>query len=380
MANEVVNKIAQVEARRRPGCRVLAPNWGPWDGGMVTPALKKLFEEEHIGLIPLRAGAEYLVNELARAADGSVEIVVLGKPSSAPEPTPLVCVLERDLSVQELPVLRSHVLDGRAVVPLAFSVNWLAHGALHGNPDLMFHGFNNLRVLRGIRLGADERMRIQLCAGKAARHGDRFQVSAELRGPSRDGKDVVFTRAEIVLAEKLSAASPALREPSIAAYERNLDEVYDSLLFHGPDLRAIDAIHGCGPQGIVATVRTAPAPAAWVRQPLRSQWLADPLALDAAFQLLVIWSQENLGVPALPCFVGRFEQYRRSFPADGIRVVAAIVESNEHRSVANCEFRDRQGTVLARMEYCECVADPSLREAFRCNRLEGEPFSTVGRA
>ena len=36
-ANEVLNKTAAVEARRRPNARVVAINWGPWDGGMVTP-------------------------------------------------------------------------------------------------------------------------------------------------------------------------------------------------------------------------------------------------------------------------------------------------------------------------------------------------------
>ena len=38
-ANEVLNKTAQRLARLKPHCRTVAINWGPWDGGMVTPAL-----------------------------------------------------------------------------------------------------------------------------------------------------------------------------------------------------------------------------------------------------------------------------------------------------------------------------------------------------
>ncbi len=36
IANEVLNKLAQQQARRLPRCRVVSVNWGPWDGGMVS--------------------------------------------------------------------------------------------------------------------------------------------------------------------------------------------------------------------------------------------------------------------------------------------------------------------------------------------------------
>src|SRR5262249_1046871 len=45
-ANEALNKFAQCEARRRPGCRLVAVNWGPWQGGMVTPTLRRVFAAE----------------------------------------------------------------------------------------------------------------------------------------------------------------------------------------------------------------------------------------------------------------------------------------------------------------------------------------------
>jgi hypothetical protein len=53
------------------------------------------------------------------------------------------------LNLNDYPFLRSHVLDGKAVLPMAVIVEWLAHGALHGNPGLRFHGFNDLRICKG---------------------------------------------------------------------------------------------------------------------------------------------------------------------------------------------------------------------------------------
>src|SRR5262249_42048937 len=77
IANEVLNRLAWQEAGRRRGCRVVSLGWGPWAGGMVTPALQGIFAREGIGLIPLAAGARLLVEELRQPADAPREVVVL---------------------------------------------------------------------------------------------------------------------------------------------------------------------------------------------------------------------------------------------------------------------------------------------------------------
>ena len=79
-ANEVVNKLARTLKIRRPRCRVASFNWGPWDGGMVTPALARVFHDDGIGLIDPAAGVQLGLDELL-AADRdentlSVEVVV----------------------------------------------------------------------------------------------------------------------------------------------------------------------------------------------------------------------------------------------------------------------------------------------------------------
>ena len=87
VANEVLNKTAQVESRKRPNSRVVAINWGPWDGGMVTPALKKVFETEGVGVIPLDQGGQFAVAELI-AGGTAVEVIALGKPPRGARPGP----------------------------------------------------------------------------------------------------------------------------------------------------------------------------------------------------------------------------------------------------------------------------------------------------
>jgi NAD(P)-dependent dehydrogenase (short-subunit alcohol dehydrogenase family) len=99
MANEVLNKVAQAEARRRQGrCLVKSINWGPWAGGMVTASLARGFAERGISLIPLAEGTEFLLRELTDATGGSVEVIAGGQRDdhaaepagmTAPPPRPL---------------------------------------------------------------------------------------------------------------------------------------------------------------------------------------------------------------------------------------------------------------------------------------------------
>jgi acyl transferase domain-containing protein len=380
VANEVLNKMAQQEARRRPGCRVVSLNWGPWDGGMVTPALKGVFQNEGIGLISLEAGAQFFVREISASGERAAEVVVLagGALPDRPEAaegtavTSLSPAFERSLSLESVPVLRSHVLAHRAVLPMALTMELLAHGALHGNPGLVFHGFNELRVLKGVRLAEEQSSRFRVLAGKAARKESEYHVPVELHTSAADGRALAHARAVAVLAPRLPKAPAPGPEHSFERYDREISEIYRDLLFHGPDLQGIRQIDGLSAEGGKAWSAAAPPPSAWIAQPLRGTWLAEPLALDVAFQLMCLWSFENYGAFSLPSYAAHYRQYRRSFPGDGVRIVAAIKEHNAHRATADISFSDRAGEVVAQIHGYECVIDASLNQAFRHNQLSSE--------
>ena len=79
MANEVLNKVAAAERRRRGDtCVVKSLGWGPWDGGMVSPALKAHFASMGVSLIPLEGGARMFVAEIASPQRDDVELVLGG--------------------------------------------------------------------------------------------------------------------------------------------------------------------------------------------------------------------------------------------------------------------------------------------------------------
>jgi NAD(P)-dependent dehydrogenase (short-subunit alcohol dehydrogenase family) len=74
-ANEVLNKLADRLHHRWPG-RVACINWGPWDGGMVTDELRRLYATAGLELIAVEAGVASFLAEIGRTDRASAEVVL----------------------------------------------------------------------------------------------------------------------------------------------------------------------------------------------------------------------------------------------------------------------------------------------------------------
>ena len=124
MANEALNRMAAREAVRRPGCVVRSIGWGPWKGGMVTPALEKQFAAMGVALIPLEDGASRFVAELGCASPPEV---VIG--ADLPGPALPGGEVQRRASARLTPFLRDHTVATSPGVPVALAMEWFAQAA-----------------------------------------------------------------------------------------------------------------------------------------------------------------------------------------------------------------------------------------------------------
>jgi len=379
MANEALNKIGRQLAADSPQTRVRSINWGPWDGGMVQPSLRREFERRGVSLIPVDQGSDHLIREMA-AAEADVEIVVgstrlSGSPArlqtaensaSAAGPaagSELSLTFQREIDAENHPVLQSHVIAGRPVVPLALMAEWFGQSALHGNPGLILRGLEDMRVLKGIDVNGQTK-RVCLLAGQALPKQGRYEVHLEIRDEEHR---LLHGRARAILADGLEP-SPVYERPAALGgngYKRSPAEVYEKILFHGPDLQGIREIVHLSEHGMVAAIAAAPAPSAWMKAPLRKHWLIDPLVLDAAFQMASIWCYETLGAVSLPSYCAQYRQYRRGFPAQGVSATLEVEEATDRRMRGSFTFLDDEGQVVARLRGYEAVVDPSLYRAFK---------------
>ena len=376
-ANEVLNKLAQAESRRRPDSRVVSVNWGPWNGGMVTPGLRKVFEQEGVGLIEPEAGAAFLLREICSSKNTAVEVLAIA-PSpnvhTTNSPTTLPAkqsvAFDQKVGITSLPCLTSHAFNGRAVLPAALMIEWIAQAALHHNPGMTFHGFDGFRVLKGVVVEASQSVLVSLKTSAGAWRNDCFVVPVGITS-EREGRVTLHAQAEVLLAPNGLPTPP--RPRLVMEAGAGFSNPYArGILFHGDAFHGIQKVETCAESGISAVVKSAPAPSVWIQHPLRSAWVADPLVLDSTFQLLILWSSAHRGAPSLPCAIDRYRQYVGAFPKDGIQIRIATSRGNGPIASAAVEIIDPQGNLIASMEGCESVVDAALRDAFRSNGLDLE--------
>ncbi|WP_433325369.1 SDR family oxidoreductase [Spirillospora sp. CA-294931] len=302
MANEVLAQVASAEAARRPGCQVGSIAWGPWDGGMVTPALAAHFTRAGVPLLPRAEGARAFVAEVTSgrsaravisAADGtSRPAEALGRPD---EPIRA----QVTVTARSHPQLADHVIAGTPVLPMTQALEWLTGAARAWHPDADRVALRDVRVLRGAPLPdlAGEGHTFTLS-------GARGGLVAELRG---EGEHPHYR----ALVEPDPGPLDPPRPPENLALSPR-DEIYDGdTLFHGPLFRSLDRIEGVSMSGARGSV-TGLGALGW----RAGDWQTDPAAIDGALQLAVVWAEGLLGGATLPMALGEFRVHRTG-PAGG---------------------------------------------------------------
>jgi hypothetical protein len=313
MANEVLNRVAEAEAKRRSRdgatCVVKSIGWGPWAGGMVTPLLKAKFDELGVPLIPLATGARAFVAELQAASRDEVEVVIGGMPQSAPllntgvAQTARPFVYDVAVSAATYPSLIDHQVNGVVVLPLVLVQEWFLRAAAAvgiAGPGASLH---KLRVRKGLPMeefGAAPislRLRGEPC-------GDGRMCSLALV----DAAGSVRFVAEAVLNGGEPSAPPLAQWPAV---ERAGNTLYGRELFHGPAFAALQTVEQLGEGGASALLCGSRA-LGWTGD----NWRLDPALIDGALQLARVWGLALLNKLTLPTACERLTIWQEGLAGD----------------------------------------------------------------
>ncbi|MGX5397248.1 SDR family NAD(P)-dependent oxidoreductase [Streptomyces anulatus] len=362
MANEVLQQVASAEQARRPGCLVRCVAWGPWQGGMVTPALAAHFGRSGVPLISLEQGAAAFTAEVDGVAGEARVVLAAGDDPAAPAPAGDLRRAQVLVRSDTLPHLADHAPAGVPVLPVALVLNWFAGAATAWLPAAGRLVLRDLRVYKKYTLpelgGPGHRLTV---LGSRGAPGSPSGLEAELRG--EDGLAHFRAVLDTGGGEPDSTAwGTGAGEPAATAWGapeglKPLDRAtpYDGeVLFHGPRFHALRTVRGVSEHGAEATVAG-----------LRSLGWADghgpldPAAVDGALQLAVLWGEKVLGAATLPMAVAECRVHRRG-PADG--AVRCVVRGRKaHDTGARCDAAliDADGSVLVELLGVELVLRPS---------------------
>ena len=322
---------------------------------MVTPSLKRYFEEHGVALIPLEVGGRMLVDELGanRAQRGSVEVVLGGAPrrasiADATGKGSESLRFDLRLHAETHPYLADHSIDGTVVLPVVMVLEYFARAAEQLRPQLMVSAVRDVKVLRGVPLpeftGAGDWVRI------VARAIDDRSVEVQLCDIDDERKRRYA--AVVDLCPPAELETPAADTEVPRAYAPLDGELYGTSLFHGPAFQVIRDLDGVADDGIAGTLVGV------VDQRWPGRFRTDPALFDGGLQLAVRWAEQRLGGRGLPTSVRALRLFTDQPVAGALRTLAKITADGPTKAVSDIAFVDPDGRLVARLEGVETHQRP----------------------
>lgn len=385
VANEILNKAAHWVRRQAPHCRVFAVDWGPWDGGMVTPALREQLTARNVEVIPIDVGTTLLADLLSDSLpgfDATASQVVVGGAMVPPPGTvgPVDTTrsyrIRRRLTLEANPFLRDHVIGGSAVLPTVCAASWMINACEQLNPGYQFVRIDEYQALKGIVFDGDlaDEYILELDADPDAAEGTII-YDALISSQTRQGRPRYHYRARVTLGAPLPAVSGSV--PVAGSSVMDGAALYrDAILFHGPSLRGIESILEIDERGLTMRCRQPE-----LSREMQGQFPVqtfNPYAVDVQLQSLLVWAHRYVGHGGLPLRI------REGISYQPIRFGIVTYASMEVRSctartlVADVSTVDETGRLCMEVRGAEITLSERLNQLFAQNRLEPANATAFG--
>ncbi|MGW0246595.1 SDR family oxidoreductase [Nocardia goodfellowii] len=284
MANEVLFQVAAAQTAHRPDRPVTAVGWGPWNAGMVTRELAGHFRADGVALVPADQGGQAILASLGAAPIGRRLLIAADGDKLLPARVRRRTA-ELRVDLDSRPELTDHAIGGTAVVPLAFTLDWLTAAARELDPAARQVTLADLRVFQRITVEPGRTRQLTL-AIEEVEHATELKLLEERGRPCQSAR-----LTSVVSGQKFTDWSP----PSELRPLRHANPYDSDALFHGPRFRSLHAVDGVSVDGATGTV-VGTRRLGW---PERYRHL-DPCAVDGALQLGVLWAEHIVDAPTLP--------------------------------------------------------------------------------
>jgi len=402
-ANELMNRICcQLDDIWQNKVNVKALCWGPWGAtrfgaGMVTAETEAKFAEKGVFLVSAEAGRQLFKNELIQQSDGGVEIIcghgpweereadlALSRLKIGPMPITSEKPLLNDASMSILDghtqviaanldknhsYLQDHKIDGVPILPAAVALEIMAEAVAFLWPTWQVSEVLDCRLLKGIEV-KENGYPINIVVEPIDSNSEEvIELSVRIESTHDQTLPRLHYRSSIRL-QKQALSSFTHTPGAYTEKKLTVQKAYSEWLFHGPRFQVIEKIFGLSDSGAKAIVRTS-SPDLWLNSPGGSdnKWATDPALVDAAAQMIILWTRAFLNETALPARFDRVIRFNKTMPEKVVMDLQRLETKQPHVIRANVYFADEENNILLMIEGMECVSSAELNRLGRTSKL-----------
>jgi len=369
IANEILNKAAYQFKKRHPDCHVRSFNWGPWDGGMVSDSLKKLFEERDIQVIPIEGGTKVFVDGFSRNGDDSPQVLVgssMRAEGGELSPELRTYRIVRRLNLDDNPMIRDHSIGGRPVFPAAYAMAWMVDACEQFYPGHSPLRCWDYRTLKGVVL--DETVGHEfLTEIEELRKTDEGEIEFRVKissGQEDKALKALYHYSMCVL------LVPSLPEAPVYS-DYDLEESHgiegtalyrDGTLFHGPAFQMVERVLNLSSRRLTAKCRLPEIdPNRQGQFPLK---IFDTYVVDAMGHCMLTWVRKQSGAASLPSRFQVGEQFRSVPRGHSFYITLDVKESTKTRMVSDVIAHDSKGKIYTRKSGFEVTISKQMNKLF----------------
>jgi len=386
MSNEILNKAALQLSARNPQAKVMSFNWGPWDGGMVNAALKRMFTERGVYVIPLQAGAELFSSQLLNETgiqllvgtsmqgsdnkEAAVKKLNAESVHLAKSPLNTSITVTRHLDPKALPFIQDHCIAGNPVLPTVCAIQWMrevAEQLLGVNVSV-----HNYKLLKGVIFDTDEVLELTLVLSADTKKPSsdaksKDQLKAVISCQGRPQYQAQLQVASVQVSEDVQQASTKRFEANSSTPVTTAQALYsDGTLFHGPRLQGITSVERFDDLGLLAQCQLPQIENSDCGSFIPKQGFGDsqPFAEDYLLQAMLVWARLKYGAASLPSAIGEFICYAPMHNGDQGWLELSVIKSTARSLQADISLYHQDGRLSAVMKGAKVTISKSLNDAF----------------
>lgn len=368
IANEILNKSAHLFQKNHPNCHVVSIDWGAWDGGMVSPGLKKMFEAHGVQLIPSEAGAWLMAYELTKANKSEAQVVVgsvlplaqshIGEHLQAYR-------IHRKLTVEANPFLQHHLIGGNPVLPIVNAISWIANSCEQFYPDFQIARVENTRLFKGIVFDGNQATDYVVDVKELEKGKEEIRFEGTVWSEGANGRPTFHYRANVVLRKGKQEVGRE-RQFSNSTIQQSNNSAMDGkqfykngTLFHDVYFQGVESVLEINEQGLVMECYLPKvSEEAQGQFPVRS---VNSFLTDIQYQAMLIWVRHFHDAASLPLNTKLVEVFE-ALPFDtSFKVALEVKSSTPFKMECDISAFDDSGKVLMRSEGAEVTVSKGLK-------------------